>query len=140
MSKMVYTHDVNRVHSAPASAKNSGLKCLGGRCNNICDNLERGRNYNGFAYCRVCSCFIRLEVLNEDKASRKICPCCGTCVRRKTRYSGKDPERGKIWRANNKKSYDPNEVFGTRSCRSCSKKFERKLHQGNKWYCDECKK
>ena len=119
---------------------NGSTKVLGGRCNNICLELKRGRHYTDSGWCRHCARMILSKDWMENKAGVKTCPCCSTNIRRKSRYSGNDAQRGKEWREAMKTPNNPNEIYGTRICRKCHKGFPRKLHQGNKRFCDDCKK
>ena len=117
-----------------------GNKALGGRCNNICLEVKRGRNYTDSGWCRNCARMILSKDWMENKGGVKICPCCSSAIRRKSRYSGNDAQRGKEWREAQKRPIDPNQIYGTRHCKTCNKSFERKRHQGTKRYCDDCKK
>ena len=72
------------MRAAPKSALASGIKLIGGRCNNLCSRytskLRNGKGENIYeknAYCRRCSKFMLKEFLHETKNGAKIlCPCC----------------------------------------------------------------
>lgn len=70
--------------AAPKSALASGIKLIGGQCNNLCSRypskLRNGQGDNIYeknAYCRRCSKFMLKEFLHETKNGAKmLCPCC----------------------------------------------------------------
>ena len=119
---------------------NGSTKMLGGRCNNYCKQLKRGHNYKDSGWCRTCQIFVFIKNCVESSIGVKLCPCCHANIRRKGRYSKHDAIRAKEYREAMKTPINPNEIYGTRICRKCHKGFPRKLHQGNKRFCDDCKK
>lgn len=141
MQKVINKESDTLTHiPTPKNPYASSQKLRGGRCNNYCLRLKRGRHYTDSGWCRNCARMVLSKDWMENKGGVKICPCCSSAIRRKSRYSGNDAQRGKEYRESMKTTTNPNEIYGTRQCKTCHRNFERKLNQGNKWYCDDCKK